>query len=98
MFMRPEFNLTQDIHSLTEFKRNTGSLLEQLRKSGRPLILTINGRAELVVCDAAAYQELMDRVEAIEGIRRGLEEARAGKTRPAADAFRDIEARHGIKH
>ena len=31
-----------------------------------PLVLTINGRAEVVVQDAEAYQELLDRVEAIE--------------------------------
>jgi len=97
MLMRPDFNLTQDIHSLTEFKRNTGSLLEQLHQTGRPLILTINGRAELVVCDASSYQELVDRVEAIEGIRRGLEQARAGRVRPAGDAFRTIETRHAIQ-
>lgn len=97
MLMRLGFNLTQDIHSLTEFKRNTGSLLEQLHETGRPLVLTINGRAELVVCDASSYQELVDRVEAIEGIRRGLEQARAGQMRPAEGAFRDIETRHGIQ-
>lgn len=87
------------IEELSRFNRNLPSQTRIWRtlESGRPLILTINGSAELVVWDAAAYQDLMDRVEAIEGIRRGLEQARAGKTRPAADAFRDIEIRHRIK-
>jgi len=94
--MDSRINLAQDIHSLTDFKRNTGGLVEQIRETGRPLVLTINGKAELVVCDAAGYQHLVDRVEAIEGIRRGLDQARAGRTLPAADAFREVEKRHGL--
>ena len=47
-------DLANDIRSLSEFKRNTVHLLERLRKTGHPLVLTINGKAELVVQDAAA--------------------------------------------
>ena len=64
-------DLANDIRSLSEFKRNTVDLLGRLRKTGHPLVLTINGKAELVVQDAAAYQALLDRVEAIEGIQEG---------------------------
>src|SRR5688572_14131823 len=68
-------NISKDIHSLSDFKRNTSEFLEQMRGSGHPLVLTINGKAELVVQDAASYQKLLDRldeIEALEGIRRGL--------------------------
>ena len=55
--------------------------------------LTVNGRAEIVVQDADAYQKLLeaaDRAEALEGIRRGLEDVRAGRTvhLPAPSAVR----------
>jgi len=43
--------------------------------------LTVNGRAEIVVQDADAYQKLLeaaDRAEGLDGIRRGLEDVRAG--------------------
>ncbi len=59
---------SHDIRSLSDFKRNTTDLLDRLRTTGHPLVLTINGKAELVVQDAEAYQALLDRVEAIEGI------------------------------
>ncbi len=65
-------DLANDIRSLSDFKRNTLELLERLRETGHPLVLTINGKAELVVQDAEAYQALLDRVETIEGIQRGL--------------------------
>jgi hypothetical protein len=50
-------------------------------------VLTINGKAELVVQDAEAYQALLDRVEAIEAIQRGLADVKAGRTKPARQAF-----------
>jgi prevent-host-death family protein len=76
-------NIDRDIHSLSDFKRNTSEFIEQLEKTGDPVVLTINGRAKLIVQDAASYQrmlELLDQAKAIEAIREGLESAKQGKT------------------
>ena len=76
--------------------RNTVDLLDRLRKTGHPLVLTINGRAELVVQDAEAYQALLDRVEAIEGIQRGLADVKTDRTKPARRVFARLRRKHGI--
>ena len=89
-------DLANDIRSLSDFKRNTVELLDRLRETGPPLVLTVNGRAELVVQDAAAYQALLDRVEAIEGIQRGLADVKAGRTRAARKVFARLRRKHGI--
>jgi len=89
-------DLANDIRSLSDFKRNTVELLDRLRKTGHPLVLTVNGKAELVVQDAEAYQALLDRVEAVEGIQRGLADVKAGRTRPARQAFARLRRKHGI--
>jgi len=52
-------DLKQDITSLSNFQRKTRDLVQRLRDTGRPLVLTVNGRAELVVQEAAAYQRLL---------------------------------------
>ncbi len=86
-------NLNRDILSLTEFKLHTPEFVQQLKQTGEPLVLTINGKAELVVQDAASYQRLLDLAEearVLDGIRRGLEDVRAGRSQPAAEAFADI--------
>jgi len=73
----------KDIVSLTAFRRNTTEYVERLKKSGRPLVLTINGRAEIVVQDVESYQrmlELVDRAATIEAVREGIESLRQGKT------------------
>ena len=54
--MRIAIDISKDIHSLTDFKRRTTELVGQLKTTGRPLVLTVNGKAELVVQDAASYQ------------------------------------------
>ena len=60
----------EDIRSLTDFQRNTKSHLKRLKATGRPEVLTVNGKAELIVQNAAAYEETLD---AIRGIQRGPE-------------------------
>ncbi|OKH17650.1 type II toxin-antitoxin system Phd/YefM family antitoxin [[Limnothrix rosea] IAM M-220] len=86
-------DLTQDIRSLTEFKRNTSELVDNLKRTKHPLVLTVNGKAELVVQDAESYQALLNAAELLEtlkGIKRGLEQMQAGQGRPAEDFFAEI--------
>ncbi len=56
--IRPE-----DIGSLTDFQRNTQAHLKRLKRTGRPELLTINGKAEVVVQNASAYQRLIESLE-----------------------------------
>ena len=53
----------QDIGSLTDFSRNTKEHLKRLERTGRPELLTVNGRAEVVVQSASAYQRLLESLE-----------------------------------
>ena len=88
-----------EIHSLSEFQRNTKAHIERLKETGNPQILTINGRAEVVVQDAASYQKLLeeiDRLEAIAGIRRGVEEMQQGKTLSADKVFEGMRKKYKL--
>lgn len=92
-------NLTMDIQSLTTFRRRSGDFMKQLKKSKRPVVLTVKGRAAAVVQDAEAYQRLLDlaaRADVEEGIRQGLEDAREGRMRPAEEFFAKFEASRGL--
>ena len=84
-------DVTQDIHSMTKFKRNSSDLLKRMRKTGRPLVLTINGKAEAVVMDAAAYQEVAEQLDTIASIRHGLAQAKKGMGRPVDEVFDELE-------
>ena len=56
----------QNIHSLTEFKRNANSYIDTIRSTKAPIVLTVNGEAAVVVQDAIEYQALVDRYQARE--------------------------------
>ena len=91
--------LTRDIQSLSTFKRDTAKIVRQLKKTGQPVVLTVNGKAELVVQDAESYQKLLeahDRMEAVEGIRHGLESMKRNAGKPSAEFFRELFADTGI--
>lgn len=92
-------DISKDIHSLSDFKRNTTDFLEQMRGTGHPVVLTINGKAELVVQDAASYQKLlerMDQLEALEGIKRGLADVDAGRVTPLKVFEQDFRKKRGL--
>jgi prevent-host-death family protein len=92
-------DITTDIQSLTTFRRSSGDLMKHLKKSKRPMVLTVNGKAAAVVQDAEAYQRLLDiaaRADAEEGIRQGLEDVKRGRVRPAREFFAEFEATHGL--
>jgi len=92
-------NLSQDIHPLTDFKRNTSDFLSRMKKTRQPVVLTVNGKAEFVVQDARSYQQIrdrLDRLEAIEAIRLGIEAAQDGRVKPARRALAALQERLGI--
>lgn len=60
----------EDIGSLTDFSRNAKAHLDRLRRTGRPELLTVNGKAEVVVQNAAAYQRLIDSLEKLKRAHR----------------------------
>ncbi|TBR59421.1 prevent-host-death family protein [Westiellopsis prolifica IICB1] len=62
----------ENIHSLTDFKRNVKQFLERIKATKSPLILTVNGKAEIVVQDASAFQEMTDRLQHVEEELRKL--------------------------
>jgi PHD/YefM family antitoxin component YafN of YafNO toxin-antitoxin module len=92
-------DLGKDIQSLSDFKRNTSEFVSQMQETGRPLVLTINGQAELIVQDAGAYQELLDHIEevdAIEGIQRGLADKAAGRVISLEDFEKSFRRAHNL--
>jgi PHD/YefM family antitoxin component YafN of YafNO toxin-antitoxin module len=90
-------DIHSDINSLSNFKRNTPEFLRQLKESGHPIVLTINGKAELVVQDTASYQKLLERAERAEraerldALRASIEEMRAGKVTPVEDMLTEMK-------
>jgi prevent-host-death family protein len=93
-------DIANDIQSLSHFKRRTAEVMRRMKKTGNPVVLTVNGKAEVIVQDAAAYQrlrELADRAEMLEFLRQSKADADAGRTVPARDFIESLGRRQGSK-
>jgi prevent-host-death family protein len=89
----------REVRSVTDFQRNLKHYVGRLKEKKAPIVLTVNGRAEVVVQDAASYQELLDRLERAEtvaAIRQGMEQIERGEGTPLKRAERLLRKRHGF--
>jgi prevent-host-death family protein len=93
-------DITKDIQPLTTFRNNSVKFMKRLKKTRRPIILTVNGKPEAVVQSAAEYQRLLDlaaQADPEEGLRQGLEDIAKGRTRPAREVFAELREEYGIR-
>jgi PHD/YefM family antitoxin component YafN of YafNO toxin-antitoxin module len=89
----------REVRSVTEFQRNLKGYVGRLKENKTPMVLTVNGRAEVIVQDAESYQALLDRLERAEtvaAIRQGIEQFERGKGIPLKQAERRLRKRHGF--
>ena len=84
-------DVTQDIQSMTTFKRNSTGLIKRMKKTGRPLVLTVKGKAEAIILDPATYGDVSTHLDTLSAIRRGLAQVKAGLGRPVDEVFDDLE-------
>jgi prevent-host-death family protein len=92
-------DITKDIQAMTTFRNHSAKFLRHLRKTKRPLVLTVNGKAAAVVQDAEAYQQLLDlaaEASPAEGIRQGLEDVANGRARLAREVLVEMRAEYDI--
>ncbi len=88
-----------NIHSVSDFQRNPKGILGKIKNSKSPIVLTVNGKAEMIVQDAASYQELLDKVAAaedLEAIREGLAQSFTEEGKEAESFFAEFELKHGL--
>ncbi len=91
--------LSRDIQSMSVFKRDTAKFLKQMKKTGQPIVLTVNGKAAAVVHDPDGYQEYArekQHLDTMAAIKRGLADADAGRVTEAEEFFKEIEAEFGF--
>jgi prevent-host-death family protein len=89
----------RDIHPLSDFQRSAKAFLTTLKETQEPMVLTVNGKAAVVVQDAESYQRLLDRIELLEslaGIRKSLDEFAQGQGVLLEEAFDQLRQKHDI--
>lgn len=88
-------NLAEDIRSVTDLKRNTREVLDQVHATGRPVVLTVNGRADAVLMDVAVYEKQLRAANLSRLLAVAEEEVAEGKHRPMGAFLKEFK--HGRK-
>ena len=83
--------LIDDIRSVTELKRKTREILDQARQTGRPVVLTVNGKADAVLIDARTFEKHLSASNMAKLLAPAEEDVRAGRTRSMRSFLRDFK-------
>jgi len=90
-----------DVHTLVDFTQHSTELIQKLIASGRPKVLTVEGKPTVVVLGLEDYERLArlaDRWDTIDQVREGLEDIEAGRHRGLSDVVRELRERYGSEH
>jgi prevent-host-death family protein len=71
--------IDKDIKPVSEFRANAAELIEQVRSSGRPLVLTQHGHSAAVVMDVEGYEQIMEEIELLRDVRTAVAQLAAGE-------------------
>ena len=89
----------REIYPLSDFQRNARLFIEQMHESHKPIVLTVNGKAAVIMQDADSYQELLDELALARSaatIRQAMAEVAAGKDRDAVEALEELRLKYDI--
>lgn len=89
----------REIYPLTDFLRNAKAHIAHLKETGAPEVLTVNGKAEVIVQDAASYQEMLDRLERaelVDSLRQALRDVAEGRVYSLESVEAELRAEYGF--
>jgi prevent-host-death family protein len=89
-------NIIEDIRSVTELKKNTSGLIQQVHKTHRPIILTVNGKAEAVLLDAGDYAKETDALALAKLLLKSEQDIANNRLRPVRDFFKEFRHEKNI--
>lgn len=83
-------NIVDDIKSVSELKTHTKRVIDQVRATSRPIVITVKGKPAAVLIEASEYERLRQALALGAMLAEGEADIRAGRTRAAAVVFGDL--------
>jgi len=84
-------NPSEDIRSVTDLKRKTKEILSQLHRTRRPVVLTVNGKADAVLMDTKTYEKHVKAANMARLLPRAEEDVAAGRTRSMRSFLKEFK-------
>jgi prevent-host-death family protein len=90
--------LIEDIRSVTDLKRNTRQILERIRRTGRPVVLIVNGKADAVLIPAKTFEKHLNACNMAKFLAPAEDDVRMGRTRSMRAFVREFKNAHKVSH
>ena len=91
--MRRTLRIATDIKPVSDFRANAAGMIEQVKTSGRPLVLTQRGESAAVLLDVAVYQELIEEIELLSDVRTAMKQVELGQVLSNSAAKAELRKR-----
>ena len=86
---------TSDIYPVSDFNRKPAEHIKRVQETKTPEVLTVNGKAAVVMVDPETYDQLAkdaELVKTLSNIALANEQHKQGLSRPIAEVFKDLKA------
>lgn len=87
-------HLSDRIKPISYLKANAAQVLDTLRETGEPMIITQNGEAKAVIQDIRQYEETEETLALLKILAHGEKQAVEGKVVTKEEAFDRIRKRN----
>lgn len=84
-------SISEDIKPVSELKKRTRQVFEQIHRTGRPVIVTVNGKPDVVLLDAAVFEKRLKAMNLGVLLSEAENEAKKGLTHPAKDFLKEFK-------
>lgn len=83
--------LGQALKSISWIKANAAQMIRDIEETGKPVVITQNGKAKAVVMDIQWYDELQESLALLRMLATSTEQQEAGQYRPADELLDELE-------
>jgi prevent-host-death family protein len=91
--MKRHLRIATDIKPVSDFRANAAGMIEQVKSSGRPLVLTQRGESAAVLLDVTVYAELIEELELLSDVRMAMKQIDEGHGISNRDAKAELMKR-----
>jgi prevent-host-death family protein len=91
--MKRRVKLNTDIRPVSEFRANAAELIEHVKNSRRPLVLTQRGHSAAVVLDVAEYERMVDEIDLLSDVRTAIQQIDHGQAVSNREAKAELRKR-----
>ena len=84
-------SITKDFKSVSDLKKKTNEIFKQMHHTGRPIIITVNGKPDAVLLDVETFEKKLKASNLGILLAEAEADIKGGNIRPANDFLRELK-------